>query len=156
MTKVRGDGANGADDRSAGPARYEDFAHQADAGIRGLGSSMAEAFSQAAMALTAIVTDPAGVRALAPVDVHCDAPDDVTLFVDWINALIFEMSVRKMLFSRFEVKIERRRLSAIAWGEPVDRVRHEPAAEPKGATFTQALVRCDAAGHWIAQCVVDV
>ena len=136
--------------------RYELFAHEADIGIRGWGSTKAVAFAQAALGLTAVVTDPAEVNACTSVAIECAAPNDVTLFVDWINALIFEMAVRKMLFARFEMAIEQGKLTATAWGEAVDRVRHEPAAEPKGATYTEARVQCDADGVWTAQCVVDV
>ena len=77
---------------------YELFPHRADIGIRGLGASTADAFAQAASALTSIVTEPDRVRHLVSVGVACTAPDKVTLFVDWINAIILEMDVRKMLF----------------------------------------------------------
>jgi tRNA nucleotidyltransferase (CCA-adding enzyme) len=136
--------------------RHELFAHGADVGIRGTGADKAQAFAHAAVALTASVTDPASVRGVQSVAIACDAPNDVTLLVDWINALIFEMAVRKVLFSRFDVAIENGHLRATAWGEPIDRARHQPAAEPKGATYTQARVEHGANGEWTAQCVVDV
>jgi SHS2 domain-containing protein len=138
-----------------GIKRYELFPHQADIGIRGRGGTEAAAFEQAAIALTAAVTNPADVHTHVPVEIRCEGPNSVTLFVDWINALIYEMGVRKMLFARFEVAIDQGKLMATAWGEPVDRRRHEPAAEPKGATYTEARVQCEA-GVWTAQCVVDV
>jgi SHS2 domain-containing protein len=37
----------------------------------------------------------------------------------------------------------------------VDPVRHEPAVEVKGATYTALRVQ-QTDGHWLAQCVVDV
>lgn len=117
---------------------------------------MAEAFGQAALALTAIVTDPERVAALQPVAIACEAPDAELLLADWLNAVIYEMATRKMLFGRFEVHVEDGRLAATAWGEAVDRERHRPAAEPKGATYTALLVRREADGRWVAQCVVDV
>lgn len=107
------------------------------------------------MALTAAVTAPEDVASLSVIPIRCEAASDVTLFVDWINALIFEMAVRKMLFRRFDVTITGHALTAAVWGEAVDRVRHEPAAEPKGATYTMARVAADDGG-WVAQCVVDV
>jgi SHS2 domain-containing protein len=54
------------------------------------------------------------------------------------------------------VTIEGSRLRATAWGEAVDRIRHEPAVEVKGATHTALRVERQADGHWLAQCVVDV
>jgi len=124
-------------------------------GVRGLGRTKAEAFAQAALALTAVVTDPANVRAVEPVDVQCSAPDDELLLVDWLNALIFEMATRKLLFARFEVDVTDHRLTARAWGEPVTKQQHQPAVEVKGATYTSLRV-AQQEGAWLAQCVVDV
>jgi tRNA nucleotidyltransferase (CCA-adding enzyme) len=77
------------------------------------------------------------------------------LFVDF-NALIYEMATRRMLFSSFIVSIDGVELHATAWGEAVDRARHEPAVEVKGATYTALRVEQQAGGRWQAQCVVDV
>jgi len=124
-------------------------------GVRGVGRTREEAFAQAALALTAVVTDPARVRGVEPVAVTASAPDDELLLVDWLNALIYEMATRRLLFSRFEVRITDHRLEARAWGEPVVDERHRPAVEVKGATYT-ALRVAHEGGVWIAQCIVDV
>jgi len=134
---------------------WEHFPHEADVGVRGFGATPAEAFEQAALALTAIVTH-AEVKPDAPVEVTCEAPDLELLFVDWLNTMIYEMAVRKMLFARFAVTIEGTRLRATLWGEPVDVARHAPACEPKGATYTALRVTKGADGLWSAGCVVDV
>ena len=136
--------------------RWEHFAHDADMGVRGHGASKKEAFEQAALGLTAVITDPETVRAQEIVNVNCEAPDDELLFVDWLNALIYEMATRNMLFSRFEVHIDGQRLEGKAWGEKVDIARHQPAVEIKGATYTALRVSHDDKGNWLAQCIVDV
>jgi len=135
--------------------RWEHFSHQADIGVRGIGATKAEAFEQAALAMTAAVTDPACVTARDAIEVVCEAPDDELLLAEWLNQLVYEMATRRMLFSRFAVRIDGARLSATAWGEPVDVARHHPAVEIKGATYTALRVAQDAPG-WIAQTVVDV
>jgi SHS2 domain-containing protein len=61
-----------------------------------------------------------------------------------------------MLFSSFSVSIDGSRLRATAWGERIDRSRHEPAVEVKGATHTALRLEQEKDGGWIAQCVVDV
>jgi tRNA nucleotidyltransferase (CCA-adding enzyme) len=138
------------------PARWEHFPHQADMGVRGIGPTKAEAFSQAALALTAVITDPQTVAPKEPVTLSCEAPDDELLLVDWLNAIVYEMATRKMLFGRFDVQLEGLRLRAVAWGERVDGTKHQPAVEVKGATYTALSVRQGPDGAWIAQCVVDV
>ncbi|HKQ75152.1 MAG TPA: archease [Blastocatellia bacterium] len=135
---------------------WEHFAHEADIGVRGVGETKEEAFEQAAVALTAVVTDPRGVAPLEEIDVECDAPDDELLLAEWLNALIYQMSTRRMLFTRFEVRVDGNRLCGKAWGEPVDVGRHSPAVEVKGATYTQLKVARDETGAWVAQLVVDV
>jgi tRNA nucleotidyltransferase (CCA-adding enzyme) len=137
-------------------SRWEHFHHQADIGVRGLGASVAAAFEQAALALTAVITDPAQVGDRTPVAIACEAPDLELLLADWLNALIYEMATRHMLFGRFSVEILQQTLTATAWGEPIDPIRHQPGVEIKGATYTALRVARDETGNWIAQCVVDV
>lgn len=136
--------------------RWEHFAHGADIGVRGIGTTENEAFEQAAISLTGVITDPARVVARIEIPIRCEAADHEALLVDWLNALVYEMAVRGMLFGRFEVHIEGDRLRGRVWGEQVDIARHEPAVEVKGATYTSLFVGQNANGEWIAQCVVDV
>jgi len=135
---------------------WEHFAHGADIGVRGIGTTKAEAFEQAAMAMTAVLTNPSQVAASGQVVIECEAADSEALFVEWLNALVYEMAVRGMIFGRFAVRLEGNRLRGLAWGEPVDIARHEPAVEVKGATYTSLFVGQNADGAWVAQCVVDV
>lgn len=135
---------------------WEHFEHQADMGVRGVGANAAEAFQQAALALIAVITDPAGVMPRQYIDISCDAPDLEFLLVDWLNAVIFEMATRRLVFCSFEVEIQQGWLRARAWGEPVDVTRHHPAVEVKGATYTALRVQQASAERWVAQCVVDV
>jgi tRNA nucleotidyltransferase (CCA-adding enzyme) len=136
--------------------RWEHFSHQADIGVRGVGATKAEAFEQAALALTAVVTDPEAVAPNAAIEVACEAPDDELLLVDWLNAVIYEMATRRMLFSRFELRIDGTKLAGRIWGEPVDVAKHQPAVEVKGATCTNLRVGEEQNGSWLAECVVDV
>ncbi len=141
--------------RPAEPARWEHFPHGADIGVRGHGATLAEAFEQAALALTAVITDLASVADHARVEIVCEAPDEELLLAEWLNNLIYEMATRRMLFSRFRVRLDGTRLQAEAWGETVEPLRHDPAVEIKGATYTALRVAPEGDG-WIAQTVVDV
>jgi len=132
------------------------FHHEADIGVRGIGQTREQAFEEAAIALTAVITSPDLVGCVESVTVNCEAPDPELLFVDWLNALVFEMATRKMLFSRFHVELNGTHLHATACGEPIDVSRHQPAAEVKGATYTELALCEDKPGKWRAQCVVDV
>lgn len=137
-------------------ARWEHFPHGADIGVRGVGPSLEDAFRQAALALTAAITDPDAVAAKTPVAIAAVADDVEDLLFDWLNALVFEMATRTMLFSRFDIEIGGGRLTATAWGEPVSVERHRPAVEVKGATYTGLRVYETENGGWIAECIIDV
>lgn len=134
---------------------WSHFPHDADIGVVGIGPSKAEAFRQAALALTGVVTNPAAVKPVHAVPVRCQAENDELLLVEWLNALVYEMAVRAMLFGDFTVEIAGQSLRATAYGEPVDLDRHQPAVEIKGATLT-ALQVVATPGGWRVQCVVDV
>ncbi|MCG6659227.1 archease [Halomonas campisalis] len=134
--------------------------HDADVLVNGWGATLEAAFEQAALALTGVVTD-ALVAPRQALSVSCSAPDRELLLVEWLNTVIYEMAVRGMLFCGFQVAIESLpvggyHLSATLFGEPLDRVRHAPACEAKGATYTALQVSRSAAGGWSASCVVDV
>jgi SHS2 domain-containing protein len=140
---------------SAGATRWEHFPHGADIGVRGFGATKAEAFEQAARAMSAVIADLELIKPREAVAIECEAPDDELLLAEWLNALVYQMATRRMLFSRFAVKLEGTRLTAEARGEPVDVERHHPAVEVKGATYTMLRVAREAGG-WLAQTVVDV
>jgi SHS2 domain-containing protein len=135
---------------------WEHFPHDADVGVRGFGPTVATAFEQAALALTSVITDLDSIRTERTVEVHCQAPDIELLLVDWLNALIYEMATRQMLFSEFHVRIDGTVLHGQVIGEKIDVLRHKPAAEIKGATFSELEVAQAADGIWHAQCIVDV
>jgi tRNA nucleotidyltransferase (CCA-adding enzyme) len=137
-------------------SRWELLPHGADIGVRGFGSSKEEAFEQAAVALTGVITDPNSVAAKDVVEVTCEASDDELLLVNWLNAVIFEIATRKMLFARYQVHIDGNRLTGRAWGEPIDENKHDLGVEVKGATCTELKVAEDPDGGWLAQCIVDV
>ncbi|HSW01956.1 MAG TPA: archease [Sedimentisphaerales bacterium] len=135
---------------------WELFPHPADIGIRGVGPTKEAAFAQAAIALTAVITDPGKVEPRQSVEIVCREDDDELLFMDWLSSLLYEMDTRGMLFSRFEIESIAGGLRALAWGERIDLDRHEPAVEVKAATYAGLKVEKDKAGNWLAQCIVDV
>lgn len=134
---------------------WSHFHHQADIGVCGEGDTLEQAFANAAVAMTAVITEPAMVNPGQPIPLHCSAPDSELLLVDFLNAIIYEMATRHMLFSRFDVTIQDNVLEATAWGEKIDPVRHQPAVEIKGASYTALQVEQND-GRWSARCVVDV
>jgi tRNA nucleotidyltransferase (CCA-adding enzyme) len=139
-----------------GRAYWEHYPHPADMGIRGVGPTREEAFAQAALALTAVITELHKVEPAHRVEIVCEEQDEELLFVNWLGALLCEMGKRDMLFSRFQIEPTESGLRAAAWGEEIDVARHQPAVEVKAATYADLKVERNEDGTWIAQCIVDV
>lgn len=137
-------------------AGWEHFEHQADIGLRAWGPDLPTALAEIGLALTGVVTDPAGVLPRDAVRLKCSAADAELLVVEWLDAVIYAMATHRMLFAGYVVDLEGYGLTAVAWGESVDRERHAPAVEVKGATLTGLKAEQDASGAWLLECVVDV
>jgi len=140
---------------------WSHFPHGADVGLIGEGPTREAAFAACVEAMTAAICDPEIIVPARPVRIACEGGDDELLLYAFLNALVFEMATRRMLFRRAEVTIsgsgpERRRLEAVAWGEAVEPSRHQPAVEVKGATMTMLRVAQEPGGSWQARCVIDV
>jgi tRNA nucleotidyltransferase (CCA-adding enzyme) len=106
--------------------------------------------------MLALMVDSATVTPASAVAIHCEAPDDELLLVDWLNALLYEMATRQVLFSAVQVELKDHELQGTAWGEAIDIQKHTLGVEVKGATYTELGVRQLPDGRWLAQCVVDV
>jgi len=137
-------------------ARWEHFEHQADIGIRGYGSTLQEAFAQAALAMSSVVTELDKIGNKECINIECDAPEYDLLFVDWLNEIIYAMATRRMLFCDFKVQIQDQHLQAKICGETANQKKHQPAVEIKGATFTELKVYKNEDDEWVAQAIVDV
>lgn len=134
---------------------WEHYAHTADMGIRGFGSTAEEAFASAALAMVAVSVEPEKIEQKQKVDVTCHENDIELLFIEWLNSILYEMATRKMLFSRFEVAIDGDKLTGRAWGEKLDLKRHQPSVEIKGTSYSDLKVE-EKDGKWTAQCIIDI
>lgn len=139
---------------------YEYLDHQADLGIRGIGATLQEALSQGAQAMLAAMYDVHRVRPERTLVQRCTAPDIPSLFVEWLNELLYQREVHDMLFAcaqvnRLEQDAQGWTLEGTAHGEPIDADRHKIYAEVKAATYGGLEYRVQGGQH-IIQCIVDL
>lgn len=139
---------------------FETFEHKADIGVRGKGSSIEKAFSEAAKALFSVEVDLKFVKANKKIKIECSAINLEELFVEWLNSLLAQASIHEMVFSKFEIKIKEKDkkffCNGFAYGEKLSE-KHRPKIEVKAATYSQLKVFQDKKSKkWIAQCIVDV
>lgn len=135
---------------------WEHFPHDADMGVRGIGETKEEAFAEAARAMVALTAELDEIEPEKRTEIVASASNDEELLVAWLDAVLFEMETRLLVFSKFNVHIEGGELRAEAWGEKRDFDRHTSGVEVKGPTFTSLFVGRRGDRLWVAQCIVDV
>jgi SHS2 domain-containing protein len=135
---------------------YETFDHTADLGLRIRAADLNTLFAEAAQALFAALVE--NIDAVAPVrqlDVTLAGTDREYLLFDWLKELLYHFDAEHLLLSRFEVCVDDKGLQGSAWGEPLDRGRHELAREVKAITYHGLRVEPTADG-WLAEVIVDI
>jgi len=135
---------------------YETFDHTADVGLRIREPDLDTLFATAGRALfSLIVANPDSIRAVQPTAIRIEGCRTDDLLFDWLAELLFTFDSRQTVFARFEVEVSDTRLTATAWGEPFDRVRHELEMEVKAITYHGLTVRPEPDG-WLAEIIVDI
>lgn len=135
---------------------FENFDHTADLGLRVRAADLATLFAEAAEALfAAIVADPATIQPREATTFAVPGTDPDDLLFDWLRAVLFQFDGEHRLFRRFEVTVNADGLTATAWGEPLDRARHELDHEVKAITYHGLKVERTPDG-WLAEVIVDI
>jgi SHS2 domain-containing protein len=135
---------------------HETFEHTADLGLRIRAADLETLFVEAAQALfETIVADLTTVRPRQKLEVHVNQEDNEYLLFDWLRELLYHFDSEHLLLGRFEVQIKNGNLSGTAWGEPLDRSRHELEHEVKAITYHGLRVEQTADG-WLAEVIVDI
>lgn len=133
---------------------YRYFDHEADIGIEAEGKTLEAAFEAAALAMFAIMAEPATVIPERRVQVAFDEADLEYALVTWLNQLLAQARLHGLVFCAFELERAGHHWQGEAWGMP-----WQPGAdrgtEVKGATLTELKVEQTPRG-WRARCVVDV
>lgn len=129
-------------------APYEILEHTADVGILAHGSTLAEAFAHAAEGMYSIMVNLNGVREVEERSMAVEAHDWPSLLVAWLSELLYYTDVESLLFGRFEIaEMEPHRLRAKAYGEAVNRERHELGPGVKAITHHMLEVSEDQDGY---------
>jgi SHS2 domain-containing protein len=135
---------------------HEHFEHTADLGLRIRAADLDTLFAEAAQCLfDAVVEDLATVRPLRKIDVQLDGDAIDYLLFDWLRALLYHFDAEHLLFGRFKVHVSEAGLTGSAWGEPLDRARHNLEHEVKAITYHGLRVE-KIGDEWEAEVIVDI
>ncbi len=122
--------------------RFKFLEHTADAYVEAYGTCLEEAFENAALATTDVMTEVEKVEAKNEETFIVEASDEYALLYSWLEELLLEFELKSKLYSHFEVSFiektsEGFRLRAKAWGETYDPERHPSKVGIKAATYHQ-------------------
>jgi len=121
--------------------KFEFLEHTADAYVAAYGSSLAEAFENAALAMFEVMTDTSKVKPEIEEEVSVEAEDEQALLYSWLEDLLVRFDVSGRVYSRFKVyELNRNsggklRLKAKVWGEPFNPEKHPQKVGVKAITY---------------------
>ena len=113
--------------------------HVGDIAFIAYGDTLEEAFSNAAKALINIMVNIEKVEPKEVKEVEIRSEDLLGLLKNWLEELLFIFDSEGLVFSVFNVKIEKKNgeyiLKAKIYGEPFDPEKHEPDTEVKAVSY---------------------
>lgn len=139
--------------------KYEYLYHIADAKFRAYGSTMEEAFENAALAMFNVMVNTSRIEAKELREIEITSTDIKMLLAEWLSELLYLFEVDGIVFCEFKMdRIEKKgegfSLTGKAWGEPIDLSRHRFDAQVKAVTLHELEVQQKEDGFWV-QVVVD-
>ena len=130
-------------DKFAG--KFEFLEHTADVYIRAHGTSMSEAYQNAALAMFETMTDSSKIAQTTEETFEVEAEDQYALLYNWLEALLIKFETDGMLFSKFEITDwketpETFKFKAKAWGEKFNPKKHPQKVGVKAVTYHLMVV----------------
>lgn len=137
-------------------ARYEQFPHTADIGVRVYGADLRELFANAAFAMFDIVADLEGLKSELEEKFDLKADNYEELLVAWLDELLFKFYTKQIIFFKFEIeKLTENCLKATASGRPVGSNRNRLKTEIKAATYSDLKIKKTETGYQV-EIIFDV
>ncbi|WP_292471490.1 archease [Methanolobus sp.] len=138
---------------------FEYLEHTADAKFRAYGTTLEQAFENAALAMLNVMVDTSSVTNSSSVDFELSSPEIDNLLFDWLSEILYLFEVEEMVFgsveiNKLDVSDEGCSLSATLSGETIDHSIHVFDTEVKAATYNEMRIEKTDDG-WMIQATVD-
>jgi SHS2 domain-containing protein len=130
-------------DKFAG--KFEILDHTADAYIRANGTTMQEAYENAALSMFETMTDSGKIAQTQEETVEVEAEDQYALLYNWLEALLIKFETENMLYSKFQISdwkenTETFKFTAKIWGEKYNSKKHPQKVGVKAVTYHRMVV----------------
>jgi SHS2 domain-containing protein len=125
--------------------KFDFLEHTADVYIRAYGSTMEEAYENAALATFETMTDITKIAQIQEEFFEVEAEDQYALLYNWLEALIVKFETENMLFSKFQITnwketTETLKFKAKMWGEKFDPQKHPQKVGIKAVTYHRMVI----------------
>ncbi|HUS78104.1 MAG TPA: archease [Patescibacteria group bacterium] len=136
--------------------RYAEDGPTADLTVETWGSTIEEAFANVAKAAFNAMTPIEGIEGEVSRAFEIEGDDLGLLLFNFIDELLYIHEVELLVFSRFELEIDREefRLRAVCTGEPFDLERHPQGIAIKAVTFHEMSIE-EGPERWSIRIVLD-
>jgi len=132
---------------------YQLFDHTADIGITIRADTAEKIFVDAAGAMFDIITDTHRIKPKIQIEIKQEAEGYDELLVGWLGELLYQYSVRGIVFKEFSVQeLSPKAIRALCWGDkPADEIK----TEIKAVTYHELEFRKTPEGYE-AKVIFDV
>ncbi|RLI06875.1 archease [Candidatus Bathyarchaeota archaeon] len=137
--------------------RYLEEGPTADLLVEAYGSTLGEAFANAALAMFNAMTPLEKVEPRISRVIELENGDLEGLLYDFLDELLYINDTENLIFSQIDVDVdaEKLRLKAQCRGEPFNPEKHEAGAVVKAVTFHQMKIE-ETDGQWRIRVVFDL
>jgi SHS2 domain-containing protein len=126
---------------------FEILEHPSDLGIEARGSSLAEAFQNAAIGLMSVILDISTVEPHDLRKINIEASDNDQLLVKWLSEILYLYDGQDFVCKEFHVhEFSSGSLQATVRGEVFSTSKHTTRIDVKAVTYHQLCVRQDTKG----------
>jgi SHS2 domain-containing protein len=140
-----------------GTYRFLEDVAIADAAFQAEAESLEELFALCAQAAFDVMADTKTIEPKSKEGIELAGENLDELLFDWLAELIYLKDLKSMLFSKFDIEIQKKNgysLKASIWGEPVDQKKHRVRVDVKAVTYHLLEVKKED-NKWTARVVLD-
>ncbi|XRO75954.1 archease [Methanocaldococcus sp. 28A] len=137
---------------------FDYFETTADLGVIAKGKTLEEAFKEGAKGLYNIMVDIDKIDKKEKIEFELTGEDLEELLYNFLNELLFYTDVEGLVFNDFDIKIEKNdkyRLKCTAYGEKINKEKHNIKEEVKAVTYHKMEIKQEDDG-WNIRFIVDL
>ena len=135
--------------------KYKFLEHTADAKFQAFGNTLEEAFSNAALAMFSVMTEPEKIKPKLEREISTDGKDQKALLYNWLEELLYLVDTEGFLLNSVKkLSIKGRILEAVVVGDLVSN-KYKTHDHVKAVTYNEMEIKKEK-DKVVVQVVVDI